>query len=165
MKTSSEGRRVLEHFEGRELRAYPDPATKGDPWTIGVGHTGPEVHRGLVWTEQQVDEALDADLRRFEDAVESLTSARPPNQGQFDALVLLAFNIGEGNLRGSTLLRLYRAGDIRGAADQFVVWNKARQNGVLAPMLGLTRRRVAERQLFSGSTAATAIATAKLVTA
>jgi lysozyme len=55
-------RAQLEGFEAREHKAYPDPLTKGDPWTIGVGHTGPEVHQGLVWTDEQIDAALTADI-------------------------------------------------------------------------------------------------------
>lgn len=53
----------LIHFEGKRNEAYPDPLTRGDPWTIGIGHTGPEVHEGLIWTDDQVDEALDADIK------------------------------------------------------------------------------------------------------
>ena len=53
---------MLELEEGRKNRAYPDPLTDGAPWTIGIGHTGPEVHEGLVWTDAQVDSAFRVDL-------------------------------------------------------------------------------------------------------
>ena len=62
----------------------------------------------------------------------------------------LVFNIGAGNLAASTLLRKVNAGDFAGAAEQFLVWDKARVNGVLQPLPGLTRRRRAERALFMG---------------
>ena len=52
----------LIRFEDREYTAYPDPLTGGEPWTIGVGHCGPEVHPGLVWSDAQIDAALDADI-------------------------------------------------------------------------------------------------------
>jgi lysozyme len=55
-------RTQLKEFEGWEREAYPDPLTKGDPWTIGVGHTGPEVHKGLVWTDEQIAQALEEDI-------------------------------------------------------------------------------------------------------
>lgn len=55
-------RQQLEAFEGRRKEAYPDPLTHGEPFTIGVGHCGPEVHPGLVWTDEQIDAALDADI-------------------------------------------------------------------------------------------------------
>ena len=53
---------MLEREEGRRHAAYPDPLTGGDPWTIGIGHTGPEVHQGTVWSDEQINAALEADL-------------------------------------------------------------------------------------------------------
>lgn len=47
--------------EGRKNRAYPDPITRGAPWTIGIGHTGPEVHEGLVWDDAQIEFAYQLD--------------------------------------------------------------------------------------------------------
>lgn len=52
----------LIEFEGWKHEAYPDPLTLGDPWTIGVGHTGPEVYRGLKWTDEQITIALARDI-------------------------------------------------------------------------------------------------------
>ena len=156
MNVSPEGRRVLEYFEGRRNDAYPDPATGGAPITIGVGHTGPEVHLGLQWTDAQVDASLSADLKRFEEGVQYLTGDLP--QGQFDALVLFAFNVGLGNLTESTLLRKVRANDVAGAAHEFERWDKAAGKS----MKGLRRRRAAERELFNGATAATAIRVAQM---
>lgn len=54
-------KKQIEGFEGREHKAYPDPLTHGAPWTIGIGHTGQEVHPGLVWTDAQIDVAFEAD--------------------------------------------------------------------------------------------------------
>lgn len=156
MNVSPEGRRVLEYFEGRCNEAYPDPATGGDPWTIGVGHTGQEVFKGLVWTDALIDKTLSADLAKFEEGVQRLTGEIP--QRQFDALVLFAFNVGLGNLTESTLLRKVRANDVAGAAAEFAKW----QNAGGKPMLGLRRRRAAERELFNGATAATAIRIAQM---
>ena len=73
-----------------------------------------------------------------------LTWRAPLNQNQFDALVSWTFNLGPGNLRSSTLLKRLNAGDYRGAADEFLKWNKA--DGKVLP--GLTKRREAERALF-----------------
>jgi len=156
MNVSPEGRRVLEYFEGRRNEAYPDPATGGDPWTIGVGHTGPEVFKGLVWTDELIDKTLSADVAKFEEGVQRLTGEIP--QGQFDALVLFAFNVGLGNLLESTLLRRLRTGDVAGAAREFERWDKAAGKS----MKGLRRRRAAERELFNGATAATAIRVAQM---
>lgn len=157
MNVSPEGRRVLEYFEGRRNDAYPDPATGGEPITIGVGHTGPEVRLGMQWTEAQIDVALSADLKRFEEGVQFLTGVLP--QCQFDALVLFAFNVGIGNLTSSTLLRKVRTNDVAGAAHEFERWDKAAGSS----MKGLRRRRAAERELFNGATAVTAIRVAQMV--
>lgn len=159
MRISAEGKSVLEYFEGRRNDAYPDPATGGDPWTIGVGHTGPEVHKHLMWSDDKIDEVLAEDLVKFEAGVSKLTAGRRLEQGQFDALVLFAFNVGLGALAGSTLLRKFMAGDVRGAADEFRRWDKAAGKS----MLGLRRRRAAEQSLFHGSTAAAAKQIASMV--
>ncbi|MFR9719078.1 lysozyme [Aeromonas diversa] len=160
-QTSTNGVAVLHYFEDCKLTAYPDPGSQyGEPWTIGRGHTGPEVKRGLVWTQQQADEAFLADLRHVERGVGALVKV-PLTQGQFDALVCFAYNVGldidsdtqaEG-LGDSTLLRKLNAGDYAGAALEFPKWNK--NDG--KPMRGLTRRRYAELGLFNGMSGRDAI--------
>lgn len=142
-KISDKGLALIKEFEGLRLKAYPDPATGGEPWTIGVGHTG-GVRKGDVITEAQADALLRADLARFEAAVNKL--APVSTQDQFDALVSLAFNVGEGNLTSSTLLRKHNAADYDGAATEFARWNKAAGK----VMAGLTRRRAAEASLYRG---------------
>ena len=129
-------------YEGRRLTAYPDPGTGCEPWTIGVGHTN-DVQQGDACTPSESDAFLRADLVDAEDAVNravivSLT------QGQFDALVSFTFNLGEGALHGSTLLRKLNAGQYDAAADQFLFWTHAA--GRVLP--GLVKRRASERMLF-----------------
>jgi lysozyme len=151
MKISNNGLSLIKSFEGLELEAYPDPGTGGAPWTIGYGHTGPEVCKGLVWTNTQVDKALSQDVAQFEQDVTSLVKVQI-NQNQFDALVSFAFNVGSDidsddvaeGLGDSTLLKKLNAGDYNGAADEFPKWNRA--GGKV--MAGLTKRRNAERDLF-----------------
>ncbi|MGR2678743.1 lysozyme [Chromobacterium haemolyticum] len=142
MKTSANGIKLIQQFEGLRLKAYQDAV---GVWTIGYGHTGPDVTPGLVITQAQADALLARDLSRFESGVTRLVQV-PLNQNQFDALVCFSFNLGLGALQGSTLLRLLNAGDYAGAAAQFPRWNKA--GGKVLP--GLTRRRVAEQALFLG---------------
>ena len=133
---------LIKEFEGCELEAYPDPATGGEPITIGYGHTG-GVKLGEVITQEQADEYLISDVKRFADAVNQMVTV-PITQGEFDALCSFAFNLGIGNLRNSTLLRKLNSGNKDSAANQFLVWNMA--GGRV--MAGLTRRREAERTLF-----------------
>lgn len=161
MRTSEHGIAVMHYFEDCKLTAYPDPGShNGTPWTIGWGHTGPEVCQGLCWSQQQADAAFADDLRRFERDVLSLVKV-PLTQGQFDALVSFAYNLGSDidadtiaeGLGDSTLLRKLNAGDYGGAVREFRKWNK--NDGKV--MRGLTRRRKAEECLFRGMPGAEAI--------
>lgn len=156
MRLSPEGTAVIHYFERCRLKAYPDPeSVTGTPWTIGWGHTGPEVYEGVVWTQEQADDAFRRDVGLFEEGVVSLVD-RPLTQGQFDALVSFAFSVGLTALKTSTLLRRINRGDPR-AVDEFSRW--IHNNGRV--MLGLKRRRAAEAALFDGATAAQALAIAK----
>jgi lysozyme len=146
MITNAAGLSLIRQAEGLRLRAYPDPGTGGDPWTIGIGTTrypdGRKVRRGDTCTPQQADEYLAHDLRGFERDVAAMVTV-PLTSNQFSALVSFAYNVGSA-LRNSTLLRLLNAGDYAGAANQFLRWNRAA--GRVLP--GLVRRRAAERDLF-----------------
>jgi len=146
--TSAKGRALIRQFEGLELKAYPDPGSGGDPWTIGVGTTvypnGVKVKKGDTITDAQANEYLAHDLQKFEASVNKLTGG-VTTQGQFDALVSFCYNVGRENLKTSTLLRLHNEGNYAGAKGQFGRWNKA-AGKVLA---GLTKRRAAEAELYS----------------
>lgn len=135
---------LIRDAEQCRLHAYPDPGTGGAPWTIGWGHTGPEVRPGLVWTQEQADEAFERDIEQFSSQVAALFPRTELTQGQFDALVSFAYNCGLGALSTSTLRKRLLAGDADGAAEEFQRWNKA-GGKVLA---GLTTRRAAECALF-----------------
>jgi lysozyme len=142
---------LVQEFEGCAKRrsdgsfaAYPDPASGGEPWTIGWGTTGADVKPGVVWTQAQCDDRLAADLDAFAARVAQVIGTAPTTQHQFDAMVSFAYNLGVANLAGSTLLRLHKAGDHAGAQAQFARWNKAAGK----VMAGLTRRRAAEAALY-----------------
>jgi len=154
-RMSEKGKALIKSFESCRLTAYPDPGSKtGDPWTVGWGATGPGITRGTVWTQAQADARFDKDCAVFEDGVNRLLGGAPTTQGQFDALVSLAFNIGldedadtiaEG-LGDSSLLKAHLAGDYEKAASKFIAWrfNDGRE------MKGLVRRRKAEEALYRG---------------
>jgi lysozyme len=110
--------------------------------TIGYGHTG-GVKEGDLITEQKAEQLLQDDLKKFENGVLRLVRV-PLAQNQFDALVSFAFNLGVGNLGKSTLLKMLNDRDYKGAAGQFIRWNKAAGK----ELAGLTRRRLAESALF-----------------
>lgn len=138
---NAKGLRLLKSFEGLELRAYQDAV---GVWTIGYGTTS-GVRPGMMITQAQAEELLKRDLDRFERAVIDLVRV-PLNDDQFSALVSFVYNIGEGALATSTLLRLLNQRDYQGAADQLLRWDKAGGQ----TLAGLTRRRRAERALFLG---------------
>ena len=98
----------LKEFEGFRRDAYRDAA---GVLTIGYGHTGKDVREGDRMTTYGAEQLLLIDLKEHEAAVRRLNVAR--TQGQFDALVSLAFNIGIGRLKGSTLLQVIRDGGTR----------------------------------------------------
>lgn len=142
MKTSERGREAIAAHEGCVLKAYPDPGTGGEPWTIGVGHTG-GVKPGDCITHEEAMALLAEDLKTAEAAVNGAVKV-PISQGAFDSLVSFTFNVGAGAFKRSTLVRLLNFGDYTGAANEFLRWNRA--GGRV--MAGLTKRRKEEREMF-----------------
>lgn len=142
MRPSLNAYKLAKEAEGLSLSAYPDPASGGEPYTIGYGSTR-GVKRGMTITLDEAQSRLAADMAEAGNAVIRWTDA-PLNQNQFDALCDFVFNLGEGNFRGSTLLKKLNAGDYAGAAAEFPRWNKG--SGKVMP--GLVTRRAAERALF-----------------
>jgi lysozyme len=144
MQVSIPGRKLIEAFEGLRLDAYRDCA---GIWTIGYGHTAragqPVPAAGLSITATMADQILADDLRATENGVLAAIK-RPMEQGQFDAMASLAFNIGLGAFRSSSLARYFNRGEPSRAAGAFRLW--VRSGGKVLP--GLVRRREAERHLF-----------------
>lgn len=134
---------LVKKWEGCRLEAYPDPATGGDPWTIGWGSTGPGIKKGVRWSQAQADDRLAIDVDRFMKGVRSVLR-KPATDAQLGAMTSLAYNIGVGAFKDSTLLRKFNAGDIAGAAAEFPKWRRA--NGKV--MQGLVNRRADEQKVF-----------------
>ncbi|OHX15768.1 muraminidase [Chromobacterium amazonense] len=140
MQTNTAGINLIKQSEGLRLSAYQDQV---GVWTIGYGHTGPDVAAGLTISADQAEQLLQGDLARFEQGVSALVTVLL-NANQFSALVSFSYNLGLGNLQSSTLLKLLNQGDYQGAAGQFPLWDKA--GGNVLP--GLQKRRLAEQALF-----------------
>lgn len=144
MKTSPAGIALIQQFEGRRLEAYKCPA---GIWTIGYGHTSaagaPEVKPGMTITKQEANDILVRDLVKYENAVDRLVKV-PLTQNQFDALVSFTFNVGEGALAKSTLLKKLNAGNYDAVPAELMKWTRG--GGKELP--GLVRRRRAEAALW-----------------
>lgn len=137
MKTSQNGIDLIKKFEGCRLQAYKAVSTE-PCYTIGYGHYGSDVSPNMVISQAQAEDFLKQDLAKYESAVNAL--GIPLTQNQFDALVSFTYNCGAGNLK-----KLVRGRDAQQIADAMLQYNKSGGN-VLA---GLTRRRQAERELFT----------------
>jgi lysozyme len=139
MKTSDKLLNQLMAFEGLRLTAYRDAA--GVP-TIGYGHTK-GVRMGDRISPFWAQELLKKDIVETEHEVRQLKVAR--TEGQLDALTSLAFNIGIGRLKTSTLLKTIRNGGSKAAITrEFKRWVYA--GGKQLP--GLVKRREWEAGRF-----------------
>ncbi len=145
---SSNGLELTEKSESLRTTAYQDSV---GVWTIGYGHTGPDVHPGLTITPEQATALLMKDVAGACASVNSLVTVQL-NQNQFDALVDFVFNMGAGSFKTSTLLRELNAGNFDAAAAEFPKWCHA--GGQV--LQGLVTRRAAEQELFQTPEAAAA---------
>ena len=143
MKTSDNGRKFIEQWEGLFLHTYNDGVGVA---TIGYGHTSaagpPAVHYGMTITPEQADQILAADLASVEVEVNHLVQV-PLNQNQFDAIVSFHFNTG--GLGRSSVLRDINSNHFDLVASDLMKW----VYGGGHVMLGLQRRRAAEGALFN----------------
>ncbi len=149
---------MLKKHEGVRYKPYRCPAAL---WTIGVGHVlYPEqgnltmaermnfplkIEHFRIFSKEEVDEILKADLARF---IRGVSRYCPviTSQGQLDALVSFAFNVGLGALQRSTLRQKHNRGDYDGASKEFLKYTKG--GGKVLP--GLVKRRNDERALYLG---------------
>lgn len=128
-------------FEGLRTIAYPDPATRGPPWTICFGATA-GVKPGDRSTVEECKARLVYDLEEYAVAVERCVKVPLPDE-RFVALTSFFYNVGIGAGCKSSVVRLINAGETRAGCDYLLKFNRAA--GVVFP--GLTRRRQAEREL------------------
>lgn len=144
MALSQAGIDLIKRWEGLRLDAYKCSA---GVLTIGYGHTSaagaPKVVAGMTITKQEAEDILKRDLEIYEDAVR-LAITKPMNANQFAACVSLCYNIGPSNFKTSSVVKRFNSGDVAGAADSFLMWNKAGGEAVQ----GLVNRREDEKKLF-----------------
>ena len=148
---SESGINLVKKFEGLhkvteegDVRAYRCPAGR---WTIGYGHTK-GVKSGMRESVAHCERILVDDLNEAGSIVKRYVSV-PLSQHQFDSLSSFVFNLGGANFQNSTLLKKLNAGLYDEIPEQLLRWNKARVEGDMMALRGLTRRRAAEAALFS----------------
>lgn len=153
LKLGPKGIALIQKWEGfakdlgdGRVQAYPDPASGGDPYTIGFGSTGKDIIKGTIWTREQAQERFLEHVAQFSDGVTRNIAGAPTTQAQHDAMTSLAYNVGLANFAGSTLLKKHKAGDYEGAAGEFAKWSKAGGR----TMQGLVNRRAEEAKLYRG---------------
>jgi len=142
MKISAEGLALIKSFEGCRLTAYKAVSTE-KYYTIGYGHYGADVKKGMRITQAQADAYLVSDLAKFEAKVEKYNSKYHFSQLQFDSLVSFAYNVG--NIDGLTANGTRTIAQI---SAKFTAYNKS-GGKVLS---GLTKRRKAEKDMFDRGT-------------
>lgn len=132
---------VVAAHEGLRTKAYiPIP---GDVPTICFGETR-GVQMGDVKTVEECRAMLGPRLVEFETAMRAcLTNPDAIPDKPYIAFLSVTYNIGSAGFCGSSMARLANAGDLRGACDALLRWDKA--NGKRIP--GLTRRRQEEREM------------------
>jgi len=135
---------LLKKFEGCKLKAYPDPGTGAEPWTIGYGSTR-GVKEGDEITQAEADALLLQEAQEYlDEALRLSPRLRSATPGQQAAIASFVYNCGAGNYKKSTLKRNVDAGDFNEAKHSIKMWNKA--NGKV--LKGLVTRRQAEADLL-----------------
>jgi lysozyme len=130
---------TVTYWEGTKYTPYYDIV---GVLTVCNGYTGPDIVPGRVYGKDECDSLLRKEVTEHGLGVLRCTKV-PLNQNQYDAFASFAYNVGVGAYCRSTLVKKLNAGDYQGACDELLRWNKAGGKEVR----GLTRRRVAEREL------------------
>lgn len=127
---------TLALHEGYSDRAItPVP---GDVPTIGFGTTAGVKMGDRITPPQALARAL-TDVQQFEGALRRCVTV-PLHQGEYDAYISLAYNIGPNAFCGSTLAKRLNAGDYAGACAEILKWDKFKGRS----LPGLTQRRQRE---------------------
>jgi lysozyme len=152
---SQNGLQLIKSFEGYakvvsggQVTAYPDPATGGEPLTIGYGTTavaiGQPITLGMLISMATALEYLNEGITNQYLPALTQNVTVPLTQNMIDACLSLIYNIGGGNFLKSSVLSNINQQNWCAAANAFLLWNKAA--GRVLP--ALTSRRTQERALF-----------------
>ena len=138
MRISENGIELIKRFEGCRLIAYKAVKTE-EYYTIGYGHYGADVFKGMTISQLQAEEYLKKDLEKFENYVKNCVTTFSPTQNQFDALVSFTYNCGLASLQKLTKGR---------TAEQIAKHITSYVFSGSQKLEGLVKRRNAEKELF-----------------
>lgn len=154
METSQKGISLIKRHEGLITHSYLCPA---GVISIGYGHTGSDVKKGMIITEEEAENLLKKDLKKIEDKLnyslqhDNITL----NQNQFDACISFIFNLGFSAFIFSTLYKKLKQGDYAGASAEFPKWvyitktDPKTGERFKVKLKGLETRRKSEQELFN----------------
>ena len=154
---SDTGVKLIAKFEGCKLTAYKPVATE-KYYTIGYGHYGADVTKGMTITQAQAEALLKSDCDKFVAAVNKYASLSWMNQNRFDALVSFTYNCGAANLAKLLANGTRTATEV---SDKLPAYNKS--SGKV--LKGLVNRRAAEKELFDKDAETTSVSTTTTTTA
>ena len=151
MKTSVNGLRLIQEFEGFSAKPYKCSA---GVWTIGYGSTYYPNGVRVTAKDAPITRNYADEMQRhiigedFEPHINALLKDEIAsgfvNQNMYDAIISLTYNIGVNGFKKSSVLRHLKGGDKLKAADAILLWDKA--GGQV--LKGLVLRREKERKLF-----------------
>lgn len=148
MEFSDKGLSLLKSLESCKLTSYKDSA---GIWTIGYGsivdYLGFPIKEGDTWNQETADDELMLECGDIVDFLSKLITVYL-TQNQFDALVILTYNIGKAGFKSSTLLSFINNRKVI-TEDLFTRWDKIHVDGKLVELPGLLNRRKKEFQLWS----------------
>lgn len=126
-------------FEGLYTHAYKDPV---GVVTIcfGVTNVDRKVKMGDTATKDECYQMLAEDLPKYNAMVHRVIRVSMPPHREA-AMTSFVYNVGEGNLKKSSVAKELNAGHVQKGCDALKLWDKA--GGRVLP--GLTKRRAAER--------------------
>lgn len=149
MKASNNIKALMKQWEGLKLNAYRCPA---GVLTIGYGHTGKDVVAGLKITRERAEELFESDIAKFERTLDKQINAdkvQTLTQGQYDALLSFAYNVGMANLKSSTLWRKVKANpNDASIGNEFRRWVWATTSKGKVQLPGLIKRRAKEAEVY-----------------
>jgi lysozyme len=114
---------IAKPFEGFEANPYPDPGTGAEPWAFGFGSTFDADDKQVTAQTPPItyNDACDLAMRDMYRAFHAIACdiTAPLTVHEIAAVMDFIYNVGAGNFKSSTLLRMINERQYGPAAAQF----------------------------------------------